>query len=96
MFCFISTCVIIKINHLYVIKTTKSNIAFFLYIINEFFKKWWDKKIETLEKDVLKTSKINQRKELFKELPFYNVPIDKQKIKKLTNVEMLSELPLFN
>ena len=39
---------------------------------------------------------MNQRKELFKELPFYNVPIDKQTIKKLTNVEMLSELPLFN
>ena len=40
------------------------------------------KKIEALEKDVLKLLKINERKELFKGLPFYNVPVDKPKIKK--------------
>ena len=51
------------------------------------------KKIETLEKDVLKTSKMNEIKELFNELQFWNVFIDKPKIKKLTNIEMLSELP---
>ena len=37
------------------------------------------KKKEALEKDVLKTSKINEWQELFKELPFCNVPIDKLK-----------------
>ena len=31
-----------------------------------------------------------------KRLPFYNVPIDKPKIKKLTNVEMPSELSFYN
>ena len=36
----------------------------------------WQKKIGALEKDVLKTSKINERKKFFKELPFYNVLID--------------------
>ena len=54
------------------------------------------KKIEALEKDILKTSKINERKELFKELQFCNVSIDKLKIKKFTNVEMLSELPFYD
>ena len=44
----------------------------------------------------MKTSKINERKEFFKELPFYNVPIDKPKIKKLANVEMLSELLFYD
>ena len=49
----------------------------FLSIINVFFKKWCDKKkIGALEKDVLKTSKINKRKKFFKELPFYHVLID--------------------
>ena len=31
-----------------------------------------------------------------KRLPFCNVPTDKPKIKKLTNVEMPSELPFYN
>ena len=39
---------------------------------------------------------INERKKLFKELPFYIVSIDKPKIKKLTNVEMLRELPFYD
>ena len=29
----------------------------------------------------------------FKELPFYNVPIDKAKIKRLKNIDLLPELP---
>ena len=29
----------------------------------------------------------------FKELPFYNVSIDKPKIKRLTNINLLAELP---
>ena len=40
-------------------------------------------KIVALEKYLLKRSKINERKELFKEVPFYNIPIDNEKIKKL-------------
>ena len=68
----------------------------FLCDINKFFKKWCVKRIEALEKDVLKTSKINERKELFKELPFYNVLIDKPKIKNPTTVEMLSKLPFYD
>ena len=52
--------------------------------------------MEALEKDVLKISKMNKTKRLPKRLPFYNVPIDKPKIKKLTNVEMPSELPFYN
>ena len=52
--------------------------------------------MEALEKELLKTSKINEKKELFQELPIYNVPIDKPEIKKLTYVEMLSELPFYN
>ena len=33
---------------------------------------------------------------LFKELPFYNEPIEKPKIKKLKYVDMLSELPFYD
>ena len=36
----------------------------------------------TKKKKDLETSKINERKELFKVLPLNNVPIDKPKIKK--------------
>ena len=32
----------------------------------------------------------------FKELPVYNVPIDKPKIKRLKNIDLLSELPFYN
>ena len=32
----------------------------------------------------------------FKELPFYNVPIDKPIIKRLKNVDLLAELPFYN
>ena len=32
----------------------------------------------------------------FKELPFYNVPIDKPIIKPLKNVDLLAELPFYN
>ena len=32
----------------------------------------------------------------FKELPFYNVPIEKPKIKPLKNIDLLAELPFFN
>ena len=49
---------------------------------NDVKKKKIKKKIEALEKDVLKTSKIIERKKFFKGLPFYNVLIDKPKIKK--------------
>ena len=31
----------------------------------------------------------------FKELPFYNKYIDKPKIKRLKNIELLSELPFY-
>ena len=31
----------------------------------------------------------------FKELPFYNVSIDKPKIKRLTNINLLAELPFY-
>ena len=44
----------------------------------------------------MKTSKINERKELVKELPLCNVPIAKPKIKKLTNVEILIEIPFYD
>ena len=33
--------------------------------------------------------------EYFKELPFYNKRIEKLKIKRLKNVDLLSELPFF-
>ena len=32
----------------------------------------------------------------FKELPFYNVSIDKPKVKRLKNIVLLSELPFYN
>ena len=32
----------------------------------------------------------------FKELPFYNVSIDKPKIKRLKNIDLLAELPFYN
>ena len=31
----------------------------------------------------------------FKELPFFNVSIDKPKIKRLTNINLLDELPFY-
>ena len=31
----------------------------------------------------------------FKQLPFYNVPIDKPKIKPLKNIDLLPELPFY-
>ena len=31
----------------------------------------------------------------FKELPFYNIPIEKPKIKRLKNIDLLSELPFY-
>ena len=37
-----------------------------------------------------------KEKKLFKELSIYNVPIDKPKIKKRTNVEMLSEIQFYD
>ena len=32
----------------------------------------------------------------FKELPFYNEPIEQPKIKRLKNVDLLAELPFFD
>ena len=32
----------------------------------------------------------------FKELPFYNVSIDKPKIKHLKNIDILAKLPFYN
>ena len=32
----------------------------------------------------------------FKELPFFNVPIEKPKIKRLKNIDLLYELPFYN
>ena len=32
----------------------------------------------------------------FKELPFYNVPIEKLKIKRLKNIDLLAELPFYD
>ena len=50
-----------------------------------------------ITKRCIKTSKIKDRKKIFKELSFYNVPIDKSKTKKLiTNVEILHELPFYD
>ena len=34
-------------------------------------------------------------KDYFKELPFYNKPIEKPKIKRLKNIDQLAELPFF-
>ena len=31
----------------------------------------------------------------FKELPFFNVTIDKPKIKRLTNIDLLDKIPLY-
>ena len=54
-------------------------------------------KIEELQRDIIKTSKIKERKKIFKELSFYNAPIDKSKTKKrITNVEILHELPFYD
>ena len=33
--------------------------------------------------------------EYFKDLPFYNKPIEKPKIKRLKNIDLLSELPFY-
>ena len=33
--------------------------------------------------------------EYFKELPFYNNPIEKPKIKRLTDINLLAELPFY-
>ena len=38
----------------------------------------------------------NEIKRLVKEQPFYNVIIEKSKIKKVSNVDMLSELPFYD
>ena len=42
-------------------------------------------------------SNINYSNEgnYFKELPFYNKPIEKPKIKRLKNIDLLSELPFY-
>ena len=32
----------------------------------------------------------------FKDLPFYNVSIDKPKIKRLKNIDLLAELPFYD
>ena len=81
---------------MYVIKTIKFEIVFSYLLQMSSLKNDATKKIEALEKDILKTSKINERKKLLKKLPFYNIPIDKRKIKKLTNTHMLSELLFYN
>ena len=35
-------------------------------------------------------------KDYFKEIPFYNRPIEKPKIKRLKNINLSAELPLLN
>ena len=42
-------------------------------------------------------SNINNPSEVnyFKELPFYNKPIEKPKIKRLKNIDLLTELPFY-
>ena len=42
-------------------------------------------------------SNINNPNEVnySKELPFYNKPIDKQKVKRLTNIDLLAEQPFY-
>ena len=35
-------------------------------------------------------------KDYFKEIPFYNRPIEKPKIKRLKNIDLSAELPLLN
>ena len=42
------------------------------------------------------SSDEKKTKRLLKELPFYNMPIEKPKIKKLKNIEMLRELPFYD
>ena len=37
-----------------------------------------------------------ERKELFQKLPFYNVLIEKPKMKHLSNIYLLHELPFYN
>ena len=37
-----------------------------------------------------------EAKKLFQKLPFYNVSIEKPKIKHLSNTDLLNELPLYN
>ena len=44
----------------------------------------------------MRFSDENEIKKLLKEQPFYNAPIENQKIKKLSNVGMLSELPFYD
>ena len=39
---------------------------------------------------------ILQNVDYFKELPFYNVSIDKRKIKRLKNIDLLAELPFYD
>ena len=41
-------------------------------------------------------SSKNNDVNLFKELPFYNEPIKKPKIKRLKNVDLLAELPFYD
>ena len=78
MSCFISTCIIFKINHiLYIIKLIKSKNIFFTLLEIGF-------------------SEENEIKRLLKELPFYNVSIEKPKMKKLNNVEILRQLPFYD
>ena len=44
----------------------------------------------------MSSSEENEIKRLLKKLPFYNVPIEKVKTKKLSNVDMLRELPFYD
>ena len=39
---------------------------------------------------------VKEAKNLFKILPFYNILIEKPKVKKLSNVELLHELPFYH
>ena len=36
------------------------------------------------------------QKKLFQEFPFYNTFIEKPEIKKLSNIKLLQELPIYN
>ena len=44
----------------------------------------------------MKESNVWSNKNLLKILPFYNILIEKPKIKKLSNVELLNELPFYD
>ena len=44
----------------------------------------------------MRFSDKKEAKILFKELPFYNVPIEKPYIKRLNNIDMLRELPFYD